>query len=282
MARRRDHQAAWMAFVVLGVTSVAVVDRAADPAEDAIGRVLAPAQSVLSAAGSAVDRGARGSRDVSVLREEVTSLSEENARLELAALKTNNLIQENASLRRLLDWSRERTDLDLRGASVSARAIAEEPGSLMHTIKIDAGQRSGVAESMAVATDRGLVGRVERTGRNWADVLLVTDPRSAVMARIERSRATGVVVGTPGGELRLRYVPQDLEGEPNVQVGDLVFTSGLSQEFPPMISIGQVVEVRQRDFETHQEAVVRPSVDLDGLEFVLVVKEYEPLDDEAP
>jgi hypothetical protein len=42
------------------------------------------------------------------------------------------------------------------------------------------------------------------------------------------------------------------------------------------------VEVRQRDFETHQEAVVRPSVDLDGLEFVLVVKEYEPLDDEAP
>ncbi len=271
-----------MALVVLGATGIAVVDRAAAPVEDAAGRVLAPAQRILHSLGNHMDASARGSRDAAALRGQVAELQEANAELEMNNLKTGDLVNEVTQLRDLLDFAHQRVDLDLRGASVVGRKVAEESGNLLHTVKVDIGREDGVQAGLPVATDRGLVGRIERAGSSWSDVLLITDPRSAVVARIERTRATGVVFGTPSGELRMRYVPQNAGEEPNVQVGDVVFTSGLSDQFPSMIPIGQIVEIRQRDVETHQEAVVRPSVDMDRLEFVLVVTAYRPIGEDLP
>jgi rod shape-determining protein MreC len=282
MARRRDRQAMAMALVLLGATGVAVLDRAAAPAEDLATRALAPILAVLHATGGRVEASARGSRDVATLRAKVDALQQANAEMEMANLKTGDLVNEVTKLRELLKFANERVDLDLRGASVVGRKIAEEPGNLLHTIKVDLGRDDGVAPGAPVATERGLVGRIDRSGSSWSDVLLITDPRSAIIARIERTRATGVVFGTPSGELRMRYVPQDAEGQPNVQVGDVVFTTGLSNQFPAMIPIGQVVEIAQRDVATHQEAVVRPSVDVDQLEFVMVVTGFQPIPEDEP
>ena len=75
----------------------------------------------------------------------------------------------------------------------------------------------------------------------------------------------------------MRHIPQDPEGgPPNVQVGDIVETSGMSQRFPGQITIGQVVKVRQNDVAKWQEASIRPSVDFDALELVMVVTAWRP------
>jgi rod shape-determining protein MreC len=272
MARRTDRQALFMASLLAGLTSIAVVDRAAAPLQDVTSRAFAPVQSVLRGVALGAARLTGGARDIAALNEQVRALQATNNQLAVDILKTNDLARENEQLRDLLDFARQRVDLDLRGASVIGRTIAEEPGTLRHTIKLDLGHSEGVEVGMPVANDRGLIGRVSRVGATWSDVLLITDPASAVQARIERSRETGVVFGTTNGELRLRFVPQDIDGEPNVQVGDVVFTSGLSREFPQMIPIGQVITVDQSDVETHQEAVVRPTVDFTTLELVLVVQ----------
>jgi rod shape-determining protein MreC len=62
-----------------------------------------------------------------------------------------------------------------------------------------------------------------------------------------------------------------------VTTGDLVITSGLGGKFPKNLVIGQVVEVRQRDYEMFQQAVLRPTVSFDRLEFVLVITNFKPL-----
>jgi rod shape-determining protein MreC len=261
-----------MAAVLLGLTSLAVVDRASQPVEDAAGRALAPLQGVLYGTGARIQRIGSGARAMAELQARVTELEATNSQLAVENLKTRDLARENDALRDQLAFAHQRVDLDLTGASVVGRKVAEEPGNLMHTVKIDAGSRDGVRVGMPVANDRGLIGRIGRAGPSWSDVLLITDPGSAVQARIERTRETGVVFGTTGGELRMRFIPQDMEGEPNVKVGDVVFTSGLSQEFPRMIPIGQVVAVNQSDVEPHQEAVIHPTVDFSTLELVLVVQ----------
>jgi rod shape-determining protein MreC len=272
MARRNDRQALLMASLLVGLTGVAFIERAALPLRDMTGALLAPAQATLHGLASSASRLTSGARDVARLNDELRTLRAANDQLAVDILKTNDLARENAQLRNLLGFAAARVDLDLRGASVIGRAIGEAPGTLVHTLKLDVGRNAGVAVGMPVANERGLIGRVYRVGASWCDVLLISDPASAVQARIERTRETGVVFGSTSGELRMRFIPQDIEGEPNVRVGDVVFTSGLSRDFPKMIPIGQVVAVDQSDVETHQEAVIHPTVDFTTLELVLVVQ----------
>jgi rod shape-determining protein MreC len=265
-----------MALVLVGATSVAVVERASAPLEDYAGRLLTPVQSMLDGGAGRLNALASRNRDVAALQARIEELEGEKYSQEVAVLKVNDLINENDALRGLLHFANQRVDLDLAGASVIGRKVAEEPGNLIHTIKVDIGTRQGAAKGMPVANDRGLIGRVWRTGATWSDVLLITDPSSAVEGRVERSRETGMVFGSTSGELRMRFIPQDLGGEPNVSVGDVIFTSGLSDEFPEMLAIGLVVSVEQSDVQTHQEAIIRPTVDFTTLEFVLVVTAAVP------
>lgn len=61
-------------------------------------------------------------------------------------------------------------------------------------------------------------------------------------------------------------------------MGDLVLTSGLGGGYPPDLIVGQVVNIRSRDFDLFQQATVQPVVDFNGLEFVLVIVNFKPVD----
>jgi rod shape-determining protein MreC len=104
-------------------------------------------------------------------------------------------------------------------------------------------------------------------------VLLITDPSSGVQALIQRNRLTGVVSGRAGALPIMEFISQDEE----VSVGDVVITSGLGGTFPKNLVIGQIVEVQKRDYEMYQQAIIRPTVNFDRLEFVLVITNFRPL-----
>jgi len=91
---------------------------------------------------------------------------------------------------------------------------------------------------------------------------------------IQSSRATGVVEGQVGGSLVMKYIPQ----RDTVNVNDIVLTSGLGGNFPKMLIIGQVTAVYQRDIEMFQQADIRPTVDFNNLEIVLVITNFLPAD----
>ena len=106
-------------------------------------------------------------------------------------------------------------------------------------------------------------------------MLLISDPSSAVNAILQSSRLNGVVRGNPGGDLVMDYIQQGQTFEE----GEIVLTSGLGGRFPKGIPIGQVVEIRQRDIDVFQQAIIRPTVDLSRLELVMVVTNFDPLED---
>jgi len=267
-----------MALVVLGATSLAAIRiPGAKPIHDAVGRALTPVQRGLTGSSSAVARLVADAREMDRLRSDNERLATENGELMADNAKVVDLIRENQALRSELEFARQRLDLDLAGASVSGKKVAEEPGNVRRTIKLDVGTRDGVRPWMPVANHVGLIGQTTQAAPYWCDVLLITDSASHVQARIARSRHTGIVSGGTGGELVMRYIPQATgEGEDPVRVGDLVYTSGLSQRFPPMLLIGQVTSVRQSDEKTHQEAIVRPAVGFNTLELALVVRDWLP------
>ncbi len=169
----------------------------------------------------------------------------------------------------LLDYTRARQGEEYVVADVIGRDIS----AFTRVIFISRGARDGLTEGMPVITEKGLVGRVTQVSANASQVLLITDPVSAVNARLLNSRAEGSVQGQSGG-LRMTYI--DLNA--TIQEGDTVITSGLGGNFPEGIIIGQVTSIRQFEFELFQETEVRSLNTFDRLETVLVITNFQPVD----
>jgi rod shape-determining protein MreC len=91
---------------------------------------------------------------------------------------------------------------------------------------------------------------------------------------LQNADTDAVLAGSVTGDLSLDMISQDVTVEP----GDVVLTSGLGGGFPPDLIVGQVLNVRKRDFELFQQASIQPAVDFARLEIVLVITNFRPVD----
>jgi rod shape-determining protein MreC len=212
-------------------------------------------------------------RDLSALRTSNQQLQTVVDTLTIDNVRLKEVESENQHLRELLRFQQLNPTYDFRGGQVIARVINKGTSNYLNAISIDLGSEHGIKPGMPVVTERGLVGRIHKVGPISSVVLLITDPSSGVQALIQRNRLVGVVNGRAGALPVLDFIPQDGE----VSLGDLVITSGLGGTFPKNLVIGQVVEVHQRDYEMFQQATLRPTVNFDRLEFVLVITNFKPL-----
>jgi rod shape-determining protein MreC len=69
-------------------------------------------------------------------------------------------------------------------------------------------------------------------------------------------------------------IPQDA----SLETGDLVLTSGLGGGYPPDLIVGQVVNIRSREYDLFQQATIQPVVDFNRLQIVLVIVNFKPID----
>jgi rod shape-determining protein MreC len=152
--------------------------------------------------------------------------------------------------------------------------IGRDPSPFLHYVIINAGSNDGVLRGMPVVTDQGLVGRIDAVIADAARVQLVTDPASKVNVRLQNAETEASLIGSVTGDVTLELIPQDI----TIEQGDLVLTSGLGGSYPPDLIIGQVVNVRSRDFDLFQQATVQPVVDFNRLQIVLVIINFKPVD----
>jgi rod shape-determining protein MreC len=244
------------------------------PARNTARVLVAPFQAGLATMAGDVGDLLHSASDLRDLRQRNAQLESEVNGLSVENVRLTEVERENARLRQLLNFTRSNPWYDYKSASVVGHKIGEDSSNLLFSIFIDVGARDGVAVDMPVITDRGLVGRVLSVGPNVAEVLLLIDPSSAVNARVQNSRVTGMVRGNIDGGLVMERIRQ---GE-QVSPGDLVLTSGLGANFPDKLVIGQITEVFQRDSDMFQSARLRPTVDFGKLEEVLVIVTFTPAD----
>jgi rod shape-determining protein MreC len=153
--------------------------------------------------------------------------------------------------------------------SLKQQLIGRDPSNWSSTVFINKGASSGIKKGAASVSFLGLAGRVMEVGPSVSKVMLINDPNVSVSARIERSRQEGLICGSLGGSLLLKLLPKDCD----IVVGDTIITSGLTSVYPKGLLIGTVSAIA-RDFSgLSMYAVIRPAVDLSGLEELLIIAE---------
>ena len=244
------------------------------PVEGNLARLSQPFLTVSNDAGRQITNIINTARELTSLRSTNKQLQTQVDTLTIDNLGLKEVEAENARLRELLRFAQINPLSDYRGGQVIARVISRGPSNYLSSLTIDLGSEHGIKAGMPVVTERGLVGRVYKVGPTSSIILPLTDPSSGVPAMVKRasSRAVGVVNGNAGTRPVMEFIAQDAD----VSLGDEIITSGLGGNFPKGITVGQVLEVNKRDFDMYQEAVIRPTVNFDQLEFVLVITNFQP------
>ena len=156
---------------------------------------------------------------------------------------------------------------DLNITTLPAAVIGAGATSDFRVLTIDRGSKNGVATNMAVIAPTGVVGRVVTPTYHASKVQLLIDRNAAAGALVERTRAQGIVIGAGEDIVRMDFVAATAD----VKIGDTIVTSGIDGIYPRGFWIGRVESVGAGN-GIYKTVRVRPSVDFNRLEEVLIVK----------
>lgn len=201
-------------------------------------------------------RGVR--RENEDLKKQLTDLRLMNAHMQQES-------EQGRRLQALLDFKQQYIN-----KTVAAQVIGTSGTELSRVIYIDRGTRDGVQAGMAVITPDGIVGKIARSDRSTAQVLLISDPQSGAGVLLERLHLNGILKGSNG-----RYPEvQNVMADEKLQVGDRIITTGGDRVFPRGLPVGTVESFSpDRDRDPFLNIKVRPAADLGKLEEVLVITE---------
>ncbi|KMY68616.1 hypothetical protein AAU61_02995 [Desulfocarbo indianensis] len=263
---RRHRFPLLVAFFLLVALILFSVHAGREPASTPFGRfmleVVGPVQRLVTNGVGALDNVWRGYFALVHAARENQELKREVARLRQELSLQDELKLANERLRGLL-----KLKAAFAHPLVAGEVVAVDPTDHFRTAVINVGAESGVDKLMPVVQAQGAVGRVTWTSPNYAKVLLLTDPNSAVDVIVQRSRVRGIVEGAGKDRLRLKYVLHN----DDVMPGDKLIASGAAGVFPKGIMVGTVISVKKEPKGVFQLVEVEPSVDFDRLEEVLVI-----------
>jgi rod shape-determining protein MreC len=267
---------ALLTFYTLLSLAVFVVDlrfRSLDLLRQSVALVVDPVQRVAQTPGSLVDYARN-------YLEGIRSLQLDNDELRHAKLSTApNLLRleqleaENDRLRKLL-VVKERENA--KGQVAQILYTARDPFS--RKVIVDKGQQSGVVAGQPAIDEAGVVGQVTRVFPFSAEITLISDKDQAVPVQIVRSGQRSVVFGLGNGQMELRYMPANAD----VQVGDVLVTSGLDSVYLQGFPVARVVNIERDSAYSFARIFAAPIAGVENFGEVMILDPRQPLPPPPP
>lgn len=179
---------------------------------------------------------------------------------------------ENHQLRELLNL---RQRLDSQGLVSEVLYDAADPYT--RKLIIDKGMTAGVKTGAPVMDEHGVLGQVTRVLPLVSEVTLLTDREHSIPVLNTRTGARGVAFGEAGGAplLELRFMATNAD----IEVGDLLSTSGVDGVYPSGVPVAKVTKVERRAETAFARILCEPVGRVQGARHVMVL---EPLSDQLP
>jgi len=176
------------------------------------------------------------------IREENERLLAENERLLGEAIEAKQVMLENQTLRKLLEFKGRHPGLHYLPAIVVGRDLT--PYYRVQRIMVKTEQEEALTD-MVVVTDVGLLGRVVKASGRFADVMLLSDSRSRVACEALGRGIPGILAGT--GQIETYGVHWQVSTtDPPLEDGTTIVTSGHDRVFPRGLEVGYIVNASQR------------------------------------
>jgi len=224
---------------------------------------------------AAGDAGGYLARQATLLRE-----NQDLRRVQLGTanllLRQQHLEDENKRLRALLDM---RARQPVEGRVVEILYAARDP--FARRVIIDKGMQHGIGAGQAVVDELGVIGQVARVFPLTAEVLLLTDKDQAIPVQVQRNGLRAVLAGAGAGMMELRFLAANAE----VEVGDVLVTSGLDGVYLPGLPVARVAKIDRDSSFSFARIICAPlaGVERHGLALVLGSRTaLPPQPEEAP
>ena len=246
-----------------------------------VGYAMAPIQEVLRGTGQTIGSVFSAFGEIERLRIQNEELARRLNEVEAENQGLASLRAQNELLTQLLD-----VHSSFEYETVAAEVISKRITDQERAISLDRGADVGIEVDDAVIGPGGaLIGQVVEVGANFSRVLLISDTRINVAGLVESSRAVGLLSGQLGQPLEMVNIPAEVTvtaGESVVTAG-IELSEGIRSPYPKGLLIGLIAGVSRSPDQLFQTALVTPVADLDRLEYVLVITNYEGgLPDTAP
>lgn len=257
--------------ILIGIFTF-VLSGEADPMSNIVNTVVSPVREGIAAAADWVEGAYAYVFHRGELEEELDALRRQVGELQEKVRQGEEASRENEQLRDLLGLQARRRDFVFEAAKVTARSTSNWES----TLTLSKGTSSGIEAGDCVVTQTGvLVGIVAETGLNWSTVSTVINTETEIGGIVTRTYSAGVLEGDFSlmneGKLKLSYLPEGAQ----LVSGDEVLTSGRGEVFPSGLEVGRVEGVFTDPSGQTRYAVVIPSVTLDSLIEVFVIKDFE-------
>ena len=236
--------------------------------------VLSSLQKGVNAVVSGVGGTFNAVHELSRLREENRELTERLKNYEILQRANTDIRKENDRLKEQLEFS-----LAFEEKNYPARIISRNPDSLYSAFTINKGSQHGIKKNMPVLAVQGgivgLVGKVVTVGGFTSLVMPIYDSKCSVSARIQNTRDIGIVTGDGSADipLNMSYIKKRVLNE--LQVGDLIVTSGEGGNYIADIPIGSISEIRVLEYDSSLNIKVAPVIDFSRIEMVIVSDRIE-------
>ena len=224
---------------------------------------VTPFERAAHAIGSGAHHGWSDYIDLRHVRQQNKDLQQQltRMRIEQAAIAEDAL--EGRRLQALLAFKERYV-----GSTVAAQVIGASGSDQSHVLTIDKGSHDGLRPDMAVITQDGIVGKLRDVFPTTAQVLEINDQTSGAGVILASTRIRAILRGTVAGRAQIG----NLTADSRIKPGEQVLTSGGDQVYPRGLPVGTIESIApDPDHQPYTAIVVRPAVDLDRVEEVLVI-----------
>ena len=225
--------------------------------------LVSPLQYIANAPGTLLDTMSTQVQTRADLIEQTKQQEQQLFTLRSRLLKMDQLEHENQRLRELLG-----SPVHKESRKMVAELLSVDSDPFSHQVLINKGALDGVYNGQPVINDQGVVGQVLHVGSTTSRVLLITDSSHGIPVRVLRNDLRAIASGS--GELdklELRNLPRNTD----VQVGDLLVTSGLGGRFPEGYPVAPVTRSDYVEGKPFAQIEAKPLVALDRLRYLLLL-----------
>ncbi len=170
---------------------------------------------------------------------------------------------ENSQLKELLSASVKSSE-----RAMAAEILAVDTTSSRQLLILNKGKHDSVYVGQPVLDAKGITGQVIDVGMNTSTVLLISDSKSAVPVRNNRTGERAILVGKNSmSELLLINLPKSS----SITIGDLLVTSGLGRRYPEGYPVGKVEKIQTLPGDDFIKVTVSPLAQLNRNRLVLLI-----------